>query len=693
MFAESLHEAIAKINALNQAHRERLHKTSPTAPTAREQTVDAVHADNKALRPLPGQPECPDVATSAMTAVTASDGLRPEHQLSDSTAIRRHILAEERQSKQMAVDYYNAVLAAMHALRAEITSKHSQVERLEQELQPPPMRQNTEINDLSGKRKLALRIPHILQCSSLWPQHPMSFPTAALREEVGALAKLAIPIVVTASIDYFGILLTIIFAGHILSTDGFDAVCLGTTITNISGYSMIIAMASPMDSLCSQAKGARHWKLFSLTVHRAILCTAILLTPIVVLWVFAGDLLALCGFNAVIAGDVALWTRIYIAMLPAYATRTIAMRFLCSQGIFQPLLPISILVHCLWHPLLLYVVFVALDYDQFILFPLCQIVSCYLQNALLLGYIVVRRPHHEEAFQRVSCHEILRWETNWEDEEDGDGRINPDVVDQGLSEYIQLLFAGIFSICGEWWAWELMTIIVGLLGATQLAVDVIYSTIIPMYFMLPLGLGMAGAARIGTLIGENRYPIAKSLGNALLAFSLLMAAVLAALSYALRDYIPMIFTSDQRVISVAVSLSPLFCAFIVPHQLLGTFQGILRGIKRQADSAYAVLIGPWLTSIPLACFLAFYPSINLELWGMWAGNNVGYYVMNALFLYFWLSFEWEAGDDPEREPLLEDDEQTATEAADVDAVDATDPMNLRWTSESFLWTMDEFEME
>merc|ERR1712242_583422 len=126
------------------------------------------------------------------------------------------------------------------------------------------------------------------------------------------------------------------------------------------------------------------------------------------------------------------------------------------------------------------------------------------------GYVFCLKPHHPSTLQRVSLSDVFRWKVSAKEEllirdQAGDDvqplPTNVDVVDKGLSEYIQLLIAGIFSMCGEWWSWEVITILVGLLGPTQLAVDVIYSTMIPMYFMIPRGFGMAGSSRVGTLIG------------------------------------------------------------------------------------------------------------------------------------------------------------------------------------------------
>ena len=165
-----------------------------------------------------------------------------------------------------------------------------------------------------------------------------------LKSELWILAQLAWPLLVSNASDFFGKVLTVIFAGHFLTTDEFAAATLGNTMTNIAGCSMIIACVSPMDSLCTQANGAQNWTLYSLTVHRAFLCIALLSIPVIVLWLNMYQLLVLCGQDQEVAAYVAKWTLVYIAILPAYTIRTIGARFLSSQGIAQPLLWIGIVV-------------------------------------------------------------------------------------------------------------------------------------------------------------------------------------------------------------------------------------------------------------------------------------------------------------------------------------------------------------
>ena len=231
------------------------------------------------------------------------------------------------------------------------------------------------------------------------------------------------------------------------------------------------------------------------------------------------------------------------------------------------------------------------------------------------------------------------------------------VIDKGFKEFIHLSVAGIFSLCAEWWSFEVITFLVGLLGATQLAVHVIYSTLIPLYFMIPLGVGIGSAARIGALIGENRHNLAKRLSNVIIGFTFAFSILLVVLSYVFRAYLPLIFTKNESVIKVAVALNPLFCGMIIVDALQGVLQGILRGIKQQGRSVFAVLIGSWLITIPLACLLAFDKGINLGVFGMWVGNNVGYAVMDMIFFYILLTYKWTDAENEDVEMEMQDEKQ------------------------------------
>lgn len=228
-------------------------------------------------------------------------------------------------------------------------------------------------------------------------------------------------------------------------------------------------------------------------------------------------------------------------------------------------------------------------------------------------------------------------------------------------------------MCGIWWFWQIVAILMGLLGTNQLAVHVLYDTLLHFYYMIPTGVGLAGASRVGTLIGQNKIILAKRLGNSILWFTLIEGTFLAIFTFGLKKYILALFTSDSSVMSIAMKMAPLFCTFVILDAMQGVSQCILRGIKQQSKYMFGVFVGPWLVAIPLGSLLAFVPEIEWKVFGMWTGNNAGYMVMLSIFLYLWISYDWNENKETvakvrvpgsvpegasETEPLLQKSEST-----------------------------------
>eukprot|EP01083_Nonionella_stella_P031396 85990_1 len=458
--------------------------------------------------------------------------------------------------------------------------------------------------------------------------------------EIKQLTWLAMPLIGMYSFTFSFRVLTIIFVGQYLTTAAFDSLALGQTVTNITGYSMIIAFISPMDSLCTQAYGAKNWTLYSITVHRAILCASAYSIPIVIIWYFIYDILIASGYDQIIAYNAWLFAMINISAIPSIITSCVCNRFLSCQNIAKPMLYIAFITYIIWHPLSLYFIFTYLGKRHFVWAPICNVITLFLNALCLVSYCTLAKPHHTLSIQNISISNTLQWQTNSKQ----DALIEMDhehhVIDKGLKEYIELSIGGILSLCAEWWSFELLTFLAGMLGQTQLAVHAIYATYLPLYYMIPLGLSIASAARVGTLIGEKRPMMAKRVSVWVLWFMTVFSIALGALSWILRRYLPLLFSRDSEIIDIAIKLNPLFCGMVIVDAIQGVFQGVLRGMKQQTKSAIGVLIGPWIITVPLSAWLAFDKHIDLKVFGIWTGNNVGYLVLDMIFVYIFVSYGW-----------------------------------------------------
>jgi len=59
---------------------------------------------------------------------------------------------------------------------------------------------------------------------------------------------------------------------------------------------------------------------------------------------------------------------------------------------------------------------------------------------------------------------------------------------RGWGEYLQVSLPATAMICAEWWAFEALTIMAGILGVTELASQTISLNMLALLFMVPLGI-------------------------------------------------------------------------------------------------------------------------------------------------------------------------------------------------------------
>ena len=91
----------------------------------------------------------------------------------------------------------------------------------------------------------------------------------------------------------------------------------------------------------------------------------------------------------------------------------------------------------------------------------------------------------------------------------------------GWGGYFRLSIPSTVMTCSEWWAFEIMVILAGILGITEQAVNVILFNIIAVLYMAPVGMQEASCALIGNEIGANNPKLAKKYGKVISTIALL----------------------------------------------------------------------------------------------------------------------------------------------------------------------------
>jgi MATE family multidrug resistance protein len=170
-------------------------------------------------------------------------------------------------------------------------------------------------------------------------------------------------------------------------------------------------------------------------------------------------------------------------------------------------------------------------------------------------------------------------------------------------------------------AFAFSSIMIGWLGAIQLAAHQIALTCASLSFMFPLGLSMAAGMRVSRAVGahehDRRRPIA--LSAQLTAFG--MMSVFAAVFSSFGRTIAGWFVTDTAVIAVAIELLVVVAIFQIADGTQVISAAALRGITDVKVPAAITFAAYWIVALPLGWLLGIHGPFGAV--GVWSGVACG----------------------------------------------------------------------
>jgi MATE family multidrug resistance protein len=159
--------------------------------------------------------------------------------------------------------------------------------------------------------------------------------------------------------------------------------------------------------------------------------------------------------------------------------------------------------------------------------------------------------------------------------------------------------------------------LMGTIGVAELAAHQIALNLAAVSFMLPLGIAGAASVRVGNGIGRGDMPGARRSAAVCLGLGVGVMTCFALLFAAFPGLLARLYSSDPRVIAVAVTLLPIAALFQVFDGIQVVSTGVLRGAAETAFAAAMALLGYWGLGLPLGWFLAYRAGLGPR--GLWWG--------------------------------------------------------------------------
>jgi MATE family multidrug resistance protein len=453
-------------------------------------------------------------------------------------------------------------------------------------------------------------LPPIASPSSTPPPLPSTW-----KREARLLLDLAIPTVV---IQLGGVLPNFVCASYVGRHYGsvyLDGFTLANLMGNLFNLSLLQGLYTAADTLSPQAFGAGNYKEVGLIAVRGYLASLVLLIPInIVLMVSFSKLLIWIGEDVEVSQAAHAWYQIYACALPFYALYMVTWKFLSAQEIMRPLILVCF-VSC---GVILPIAMEGFTRTFGYLGSAAAIVTYQCSQAILLiGYLKWKRPHTPGTWAGFSWREALEW-----------------VPFQG---YLYLGIGGMLA-SSEWIYWEILSLLIGTLGVVPLSVHTVPTQVLMVGFMIPLGIGVALAVRLGATLPQS-VQRAKQLTIGTYLGSAALFGALSTWVYVERRLIFSIFTKEPEVLEGCERIWWKVSVYYFNLSLYGINMGIATGLGKQWMFGTVTVVLLWGFSLPGMYYFAIRKGGGVDL--AWSWIYYPYIVMNIFFLYlFWME-DWE----------------------------------------------------
>jgi len=197
------------------------------------------------------------------------------------------------------------------------------------------------------------------------------------------------------------------------------------------------------------------------------------------------------------------------------------------------------------------------------------------------------------------------------------------LVRMGIPISLQMFF--------EMGAFGFSAIMIGWLGAQELAAHQIAISIASLTYMMASGIAAAATIRVGHLKGSGHPHEMRAAGFSNMYMAAGFMLVTGFILIGAKDYIPMLYIQDEQVIGLATGLLIIAALFQISDGVQVVGLGALRGLEDVKIPSIISLMAYWVAGLPIGYLLCFH--LGFGVLGIWTGLLIGLSVA-AILLFF-----------------------------------------------------------
>ncbi|CAL9163380.1 unnamed protein product, partial [Musa hybrid cultivar] len=418
-------------------------------------------------------------------------------------------------------------------------------------------------------------------------------PISSAFVETKCILGLALPTALTGLLLYSRSMISMLFLGRLgdLPLAG-GALAIG--FANITGYSVLSGLAMGMEPICGQAFGARRHHLLGLALHRTILLLLCTSLPIALLWYCIHPILLLLGQRPALAAAASVYLQASLPDLFLQSFLHPLRIYLRTQCITLPLTAcaaLSIALHLPINYLLVSVLRLGIGGVA-----LASVWTNLNLVVFLVAYIYLSGLHRNTSGLSFSAECFKGWRS-----------------------LLNLAVPSCVSVCLEWWWYEIMIILCGLLlnpQATVASMGILIQTT-SLIYIFPSSLSFGVSTRVANELGANRSDRARRAATVGLSCSFVLGLIALGFAVSVRHVWATMFTADSAILGLTSSVLPILGMCELGNCPQTTGCGVLRGSARPTVGANINLGSFYAIGMPVAVGFAFCTGLDFK--GLWLG--------------------------------------------------------------------------
>ncbi|MED6122613.1 hypothetical protein PIB30_037103 [Stylosanthes scabra] len=435
-----------------------------------------------------------------------------------------------------------------------------------------------------------------------------------VKEELKSIGKISCPIIMTSLMMYSRSAISLLFLGRQGKVElAGGSLALG--FANITANSVLKGLTMGMDPICCQAYGAKRYSLLSQTFFRATCLLLVVAIPISILWLNMGPILQMLGQDPQVTKVAQVYMVFSIPELLAQAHLNPLRTFLRTQGLTTPITVVASFAAVLHLPVN-YFLAIHLNLGVKGIALATGLNSINMILGMLLYLVFSDKPL--KPWQEASVSSAFR----------------------GWKPLLALAVPSCISVCLEWWWYEIMLFLCGLLSNPQATVGTMGILIqtLGLLYVFPFSLSIALTTRIGHSLGAGQPR--KAQNTAIIGFTIALISSLIAfilLMFVRRNW-GKLFTQETQIIEMLIDVLPILGLCEICNWPQTVSCGILSGTARPYLGARINLCAFYLIGLPMAIFATFVH--RFELVGLWSGMLAAQVSCLCMMIYALVRTDW-----------------------------------------------------